>query len=94
MGVAGSGSSPTAAAPFLLLDDQRALAREHEEPFLAALGVVERARLARPNDVHVDAEIAEPRISCLERIHGAALLVVAHRERIREVENDRDVRPA
>ena len=74
---------PLPEGAFLFFDDQRALAGEHEEPFLAGLGVVERVRLAGGEDAHVDAEVAEPRVAGFERVDRAALLLVAHGERLR-----------
>jgi hypothetical protein len=58
---------------------------KHEESFLHALRVVERVRIARPEDADVDAEITERRLPRLERVQRAALLLVAYRERVREV---------
>jgi hypothetical protein len=50
---------PLPQRPFLLLDDQRALAGKHEEAFLDALGVVQRIGLARRKDADADADILE-----------------------------------
>ena len=50
---------PLAQRALLLLDDRDALAREHEEALLHALGVVQRRALARLEHVHVDAEVLE-----------------------------------
>ena len=50
---------PGAQVPFLLLDDEEALAGEHEEVLLLRLGVVEAARLPRLEDVEAEAELRE-----------------------------------
>src|SRR5215831_3922609 len=48
---------PRAQAPFLSFDDQEALAPQDEEILLIRLTVVERARLARLEDVQLEAEL-------------------------------------
>ena len=53
----GSGRSPTPSGALLALDDQQALAREHEEVLLCVLAVVHAVRLAGPEDPDVDAEL-------------------------------------
>ena len=50
---------PRAERPFPALDEQEALAREHEEALLGPLPVVEADRLARLQDTDVDPELAE-----------------------------------
>src|SRR5512141_3067412 len=50
---------PLAKGTLLTLGDQDALAVEHEECLLAGLPVVHRHRLARGQDVEVDAELFE-----------------------------------
>jgi hypothetical protein len=59
---------PLPQRPFFVFDNQRALARENEEPFLSAVGVVEGVRLAMGDDADVDAEVAEPHLLWLERV--------------------------
>ena len=90
--VAGLGRAvevvPHPQRSFLLLDDQRALAGEHEEPLLGTFRVIERVRLSRPEDGAPDTDVPERRVARLERIRGAALLLVAHGERVPEVEHD------
>ena len=60
--VAGAGRTmeivPLAEGPLLLLYDEEALAGEHEEPLLRVLVVIERVRIAGPQDAHVDADVA------------------------------------
>ena len=48
------------------VDDQQALACEHEEVLLRVLTVVHRHRLAGREDVEVDAELREARLAALE----------------------------
>src|SRR6185437_3513781 len=50
---------PGAEMAFLALDDEVALARQHEERLLVRLGVVEAARLAGLEDGEVDADLRE-----------------------------------
>src|SRR5207342_2805462 len=56
---------PGLEVPFLILDDQQALAREHEEVLLHALGVVAAVRLARLEDVDADPVLLE---RCVPRL--------------------------
>src|SRR5262249_4430707 len=90
--VAGTGRAvevvPLPQRTLLLLDDQRALARQHEKSLLRALRVVERVRAARPDDADVDADVGGRVLSRLDRVRRAALLVVAYRERVRQVEDE------
>jgi hypothetical protein len=79
---------PLPQRPFVLLHDERALAREHEKPFLHAFGVVERVRFARREDGNPDTDIAKRGLPWLERVRRTALLIVAHRERVRDVEDE------
>ena len=51
---------PRGELPLLVLDDERALAGQHEECLLGVLAVVHPDPLARPEDVEVDAEVREP----------------------------------
>jgi hypothetical protein len=53
--------------PFLAVDEQRALAGQHEEVLLHALGVVEAVRLAGLEDADVDPELRELGRLVLER---------------------------
>jgi hypothetical protein len=64
---------------------------EHEEAFLCVLVVVERVRIAGPQDAHVDAEVAERRLPRLERVEGASLLE-ADGERVLEVVDEPTLR--
>src|SRR5581483_11837576 len=48
---------PLPQRPFLALDDEQALALDDEEPLLFRLAVIERARLARLEDVDARAEL-------------------------------------
>ena len=86
--MAGAGRAvevvPPAQPPLLLLDDEQALAGEHEEPLLRVLVVIERVRIAGPQDAHVDADVAERRFPWLERVERASLLK-AHGERLLEI---------
>ena len=50
---------PGAKVPFLLLDDEEALAGENEEILLLGLGVIQAARLPRLEDVEAEAELRE-----------------------------------
>ena len=68
---AGCGRSPTGQRPLLALDEERALAGEHEEVLLRGLGVVEAVRLSRREDVDPNAVLAEPVVTALERALGA-----------------------
>ena len=63
---------PSPEPPFLLLDDQHALPRQHEEPLLRVLRVVERARIALPQNADVDADVSERRFTRLERVERSA----------------------
>jgi len=61
---------PSPKGTLLLLDEQRALAREHEEPFLHAFRVVERIRIARREDADSYADVAErvlPRLISVDK---------------------------
>src|SRR6476619_6361719 len=51
---------PRGELPLLVLDDECALAGQHEECLLGVLAVVHTDPLARPEDVEVDAEVREP----------------------------------
>jgi len=67
---------PRAQRPLLPLDDQQALAAEHEEVLLAVLGVVHGHRLARGKPVEVDAHLGKVRVlSALVRAITAELVV-------------------
>ena len=46
-------------APFLALDQEKALAGEHEEVLLRVLAVVHPARLAGAEDAELDADLVE-----------------------------------
>ena len=50
---------PRSQLPFLVLDDQNAASREHEEPFLAVLAVVTAQAFAGLEDADVDAELGK-----------------------------------
>ena len=50
---------PGAKVPFLLLDDEEALAGENEEILLLGLGVIQAARLPLLEDVEAEAELRE-----------------------------------
>src|SRR5438067_7475093 len=79
---------PLPQPALFLLDDQYALARQHEEALLRRLGVVERVRVARPEDAEVDAHVLERVLPRLDWIARAALLRVANRQRVFEVEHE------
>ena len=53
---------PRREPALLLLDDQQALAGDHEEAFLGVLAVVPADRLARLEDADVDAELRNRRL--------------------------------
>ena len=95
--VRGAGGAvevvPLLERPLLVLDDQQALAREHEEALLRVLGVIERVRVTGPEDADPDADVRERMVARLERIRRASLLLVPHRERVGEVEDEPAVRP-
>ncbi len=61
---------PGAESALLFLDDQQALAREHEKAFLRVLGVVHAHRLAGLEHADVDPELGEPPLA-LEGAVGA-----------------------
>ncbi len=68
---------PGAEPPLLALDEEQALAREHEEPLLRVLSVVERVRLARTEDPDAEAELLEADVVALEdRVQAAELSAV------------------
>ena len=68
---------PGPQAPFLTLDEEQALAREHEEVLLDVLAVVHAVRLAGSEDVDVDPELREPgRLLALEAHVPARLLAL------------------
>jgi len=73
---------------FLVLSGECTLIVEEEEPFLHALRVVESVRLARREDGDADADVGEGMLPRLERVRRAALLLVFHGERVREVEHE------
>src|SRR5215208_4546392 len=50
---------PLPERQLFVVHDGEALARQHEEEFFRSLGVVERGRLSRLDDAHVDAEVLE-----------------------------------
>src|SRR5262245_40004598 len=83
---------PLPQRSLLLLDDQRAIAGEHEEPLLDALRVVERVRLARREDANMDAEVGEGELPRLEGVDDAALLLVANGERFGDVHDEPSLR--
>jgi hypothetical protein len=83
---------PPSQRPLLFFDDQRAMARQHEKPFLHALRVVERVRVARPEDADVDADVAERMLPRLEPIRRAVFSSFSHGARVPEVEDEPTVR--
>jgi hypothetical protein len=72
---------PRPKKPFLTLDEQPALAGEHEERLLLILGVVEAVRLARLQDAELDAQLWEREIPAFETAvrTGRLLLTVLRR---------------
>ena len=79
--------SPDTQPALLALDEQRALAVQDEERLLDALRVVQAVRLARLDDVHVDAEVREVRVVRLEGAEDARPLVTDPRRVRRFVTN-------
>src|SRR5207302_2550357 len=67
---------PRFERPLLALDEEQALARQHQEPFLVVLAVIQPERLAGLEDVQVDAELLERSLS-LEIAAGSERPVVA-----------------
>src|SRR6266850_1457167 len=68
---------PRAKKPLLTLDEQPALAGQHEERLLLRLGVVEPVRLAGLEDMESDPELPEPELSALEGAFRAGRLLLA-----------------
>ncbi len=78
---------PLLERALLLLDDQGALAAQHQKGLLGALLVVVAVRLARLDDVDVGAELGPAMVVALERDVGARLLVGVGRG-VAEVEDE------
>ena len=57
---------PGAQPPLLPLDQEKALARKHQEVLLGLLSVVQGVRLARPQDPQPEAQLGEPCVRALE----------------------------
>ena len=57
---------PALQRPFFALDDEHAVTVEEKEVLLLALAVIHRHRLARLQDVQVDAELLESGVVALE----------------------------
>jgi len=57
---------PRLKEPLLTLDEQPALARDHEERLLLILGVVEAVRLARLQNAELDADLREREFPAFE----------------------------
>jgi hypothetical protein len=68
---------PRPQEPLLLLDEQPALAREHEEVLLLVLGVVEPVRLPRIQNADLDADLRERELSALKAAIRPRRLVLA-----------------
>jgi hypothetical protein len=71
----------------LAVDDRDALAAEHEEVLLEALGVVEPAGLARLEHADVDPLVGKPRSALVER-HRDAAFGARDGRRIRDVDDE------
>jgi hypothetical protein len=69
---------PGSQGPLLALDDQQRFAGKQQEVLLVVLPVVDRHRLARPENLDVDAELREVRaaLETLELAVGPTTLAV------------------
>src|SRR5439155_26552001 len=65
---------PRTKRPFLTVDEELALPRQHEEGLLLRLRVVQAVRLPGLQDGEVDAELRERELACLEAASRAERL--------------------
>jgi len=73
--------------PLLTLNQEPALAREHEEVFLIRLTVINRARLPRPEDSQIEADLREGQVRVLEPATGS-VPVVRHPGGVADVDDE------
>ena len=76
---------PRLQVPLLLLDDEDALAREHEEVFLHVLRVVQPVGLAGLEDVGADCVLLEPALG--REVRPFAALLAPHPAGLGEVQD-------
>src|SRR5262249_10988641 len=75
--------------PFLAVDKEEALAREHEEVLLGRLSVVAAVRLARVQDAQIDPQFRELRVlEALEAAEVAEHVALAPPGRVPGVDDD------